>query len=30
MKNTFKNIDEYLLLFPEIGGKLEEKLCSSE
>lgn len=24
MKNTFKNIDEYILLFPDIKGKLEE------
>lgn len=24
MKNTFKNIDEYILLFPEIKEKLEE------
>jgi len=24
MKNTFKNIDEYILLFPEIYEKLEE------
>jgi len=24
MKNTFENIDEYILLFPEIEGKLKE------
>lgn len=24
MKNTFENIDEYILMFPDIHGKLEE------
>ncbi|SIQ13545.1 Uncharacterized conserved protein YdhG, YjbR/CyaY-like superfamily, DUF1801 family [Chryseobacterium sp. RU37D] len=32
MKNTFENIDDYILLFPEIGGKLKElrKLIQSQ